>query len=140
MEGLGPDRKAGLWLTNFKGVPVARTLSPFDLIYLDQDYGVVHCVEISTQGEYEPFRGDPASALVLPPKTIVASKTRVGDKLMFRTVDEPKTSTEEEPGQTTLAQNGPGPQSPSAQPATAHFFNSAFPAPQVQSGGSDRKS
>jgi hypothetical protein len=136
MEGLGPDRKAGLWLTNFKGVPVARTLSPFDLIYLDQDYGVVHCVEISTQGEYEPFRGDPASALVLPPKTIVASKTRVGDKLMFRTVDEPKTSTEEEPGQATPAQNGSGPQSTSAQPATTHFFNSAFPAPQVDSGGS----
>lgn len=55
MEGLGPDRKAGLWLTNFKGVPVARTLSPFDLIYLDQDYGVVHCVEISTQGNTNHF-------------------------------------------------------------------------------------
>ena len=49
MEGLGPDVKAGLWLTNFRGVPVARTLSPFDLIYLDIEYRVVHCIEISMQ-------------------------------------------------------------------------------------------
>ncbi|MGA2727330.1 MAG: hypothetical protein ABSE96_05925 [Terracidiphilus sp.] len=135
MEGLGPDRKAGLWLTNFRGVPVARTLSPFDLIYLDKDYGVVHCVEISTEGEYEPFRGDPASALVLPPKTIAMSKTRVGDKLMFRTVDDPQVAPAE-PEQTAVSQDAPISKSPPAQPATAHFFNSAFPAPPAQSGGS----
>ena len=136
MEGLGPDRKAGLWLTNFKGVPVARTLSPFDLIYLDKDYGVVHCVEISTEGEYEPFRGEPASALVLPPKTIAMSKTRVGDKLMFRTVDDPQVAPAAEPGQTAISQDAPVPKPPTAQPVTARFFNSAFAAPPAQSGGS----
>jgi hypothetical protein len=136
MEGLGPDRKAGLWLTNFKGVPVARTLSPFDLIYLDKDYGVVHCVEISTEGEYEPFRGEPASALVLPPKTIAISKTRVGDKLMFRTVDDPNVAPGAEPAQANLSQDAPGPKSPTDPPVTAHFFNSAFPAPPAQAGGS----
>jgi hypothetical protein len=125
-----------LWLTNFRGVPVARTLSPFDLIYLDKDYGVVHCVEISTEGEYEPFRGEPASALVLPPKTIAMSRTRVGDKLMFRTVDDPNVAPAAEPGQTAISEGAPGPKSPTAQPVTAHFFNSAFPAPPAQSGGS----
>jgi hypothetical protein len=136
MEGLGPDCRAGLWLTNFRGVPVARTLSPFDLIYLDKDYGVVHCVEISTDGEYEPFRGDPASALVLPPTTIMSSKTNVGDKLIFRTVDDSKAAESVDDGQGANPQSGQGPKSPAGQPATTHFFNSAFPAPAVQSGGS----
>jgi hypothetical protein len=133
MEGLGPDCRAGLWLTNFRGVPVARTLSPFDLIYLDNDYGVVHCVEISRDGEYEPFRGDPASALVLPATTITSSKTNVGDKLIFRTVDDSKAAESVDTGQ---GADRRGPKSPAGQPATTHFFNSAFPAPAVPSGGS----
>ena len=131
MEGLGPDRKAGLWLTNFKGVPVARTLSPFDLIYLDKDYGVVHCVEISTEGEYEPFRGEPASALVLPPKTISSSRIRAGDRLIFRAVDDPTARPAgSEPA--PVSQASPSPQFAPDQPARAQFFNSAFAAPPAQ--------
>jgi len=132
VEGL-PDGRSGLWLTNFKGIPVARTLSPFDLVYLDSSYRVVHCVEISVEGEYEPFRGDPASALVLPPKSISSSKLQPGDALQFRTA-------EANPG------HGSGPRpSPAAlrppvmQPAPdqpAHFFNSSFPVPTADSMGS----
>ncbi len=131
VEGL-PDGRSGLWLTNFKGIPVARTLSPFDLIYLDRDYSVVHCVEISTEGEYEPFRGDPASALVVPPKSIVASRLRAGDRLLFRTVDA-------EASQQSSSSSGPAgkvrhatlrpPQQPADQPGGTHFFNSSFPLP-----------
>jgi hypothetical protein len=137
MEGLGEDVKAGLWLTNFRGVPVARTLSPFDLVYLDAEYRVVHCVEISTEGEYEPFRGAPASALVLPPKAIVASKTRPGDKLQFRAVDEseaPQPASERRPARRS-APAAPPPQ-PADEPAQpAHFFNSTFPVPAPQQVG-----
>ncbi|MGO9438340.1 MAG: hypothetical protein ACLPH3_09925 [Terracidiphilus sp.] len=142
MEGLGPDCKAGLWLTNFKGVPVARTLSPFDLIYLDSNYSVVHCVEISTEGEYEPFRGQPASALVLPAKTIASCKMHAGERLAFRAVDAPviRPAAGSAPAAAPQASPSPHP-SPSAQPpadrsSTPRFSNSAFPAPPPQAAGS----
>jgi hypothetical protein len=134
VEGL-PDGRSGLWLTNFKGIPVARTLSPFDLVYLDPSYYVVHCVEISVDGAYEPFRGEPASALVLPAKSIVRSKTQAGDRFLFRTVDTPQTQPS---GSTEQARPNPAaalPAAPSGTPATAHFFNSAFPIPPVESVG-----
>lgn len=154
MEGLGPDVRAGLWLTNFKGIPVARTLSPFDLIYLDKEYRVVHCVEISTEGEFEPFRGEPASALVLPPTAIATSRTRPGDRLQFRAEDGPVAQTpiqggatavraEEQPARPALPQRKP--QSPPSAPPSlgagsppdhpAHFFNAAFAVPQAENVG-----
>jgi hypothetical protein len=136
MEGLGPDCKAGLWLTNFMGVPVARTLSPFDLIYLDANYSVVHCVEITTEGEYEPFRGQPASALVLPPKTIAQTRTHAGDRLMFRAVDAPGAQPSDASKQTAAQPASPEARPSSDQPARAHFFNSAFPVAPPQDGGS----
>src|ERR1700749_4683253 len=88
IEGLGPGVKTGLWLTHFRNVPVARTLSPFDLIYLDTSSRVVHAVELSTDGEFAPFFGQPASALILPPQSIASSKTRPGDQLLVQPVEE----------------------------------------------------
>lgn len=82
IEGLGPGETTGLWLTNFKAIPVARTLSPFDLIYLDQEHRVVHAVELTTDGAFEPFDGEPASAFVLPSSTIASTQTRAGDQLI----------------------------------------------------------
>jgi len=131
VEGL-PDGRSGLWLTNFKGIPVARTLSPFDLVYLDPSYQVVHCVEISVEGEYEPFRGDPASALVLPPKSISSSRMLPGDRLQFRTADPNR-----------MPASGPRPshaalKPPTLQPAPdqpAHFYNSSFPVRQPDDMG-----
>jgi hypothetical protein len=87
IEGLPANSRTGLWLTNFKGVPVARTLSPFDLVYLDKDNRVVQGVELSKDGEFAPFKGQPASALVLPPKSLATSKTREGDQLELRVAE-----------------------------------------------------
>jgi hypothetical protein len=87
IEGLPANSRTGLWLTNFKGVPVARTLSPFDLVYLDKDNCVVQGVELSKDGEFAPFKGQPASALVLPPKSLATSKTREGDQLELRVLE-----------------------------------------------------
>ena len=88
IEGLAPNAKTGLWLTHFRSVPVARTLSPFDLAYLDSEHRVVHSVELSTDGEFAPFKGQPASALVLPAQSISSSKTRTGDQLIIRAVED----------------------------------------------------
>ena len=87
IEGLPANSRTGLWLTNFKGVPVARTLSPFDLVYLDKDNRVVQGVELSKDGEFAPFKGQPASALVLPPKSLATSNTREGDQLDLRVAE-----------------------------------------------------
>jgi len=86
MEGPGADAGSGLWLIRFRGVPVARAFSPFDLIYLDKDLRVVHGVELTAESRFEPFKGQPASALILPSKTIVASKTRAGNQINMREV------------------------------------------------------
>lgn len=83
IEGLPATSRTGLWLTNFKGVPVARTLSPFDLIYLDKDNKVLHGVELSRDGEFAPFKGRPSSALVLPSQSLTTSNTREGDQIEF---------------------------------------------------------
>lgn len=133
VEGL-PDGRSGLWLTNFKGIPVARTLSPFDLVYLDPSYIVVHCVEISVEGEYEPFSGDPASALVLPPRSIASSRMQPGDRLLFRTVD-PGVQPSSGSRPSRSPQKPPIPQPAAGQPGGAHFFNSAFPIPPADNSG-----
>jgi hypothetical protein len=89
MDGLAPvDARAGLWLTHFQGVPVARSRNPFDLIYLDEGYHVIHTIEISLNSAFAPFRGNPASALILPAKSIAASKTFTGDRIVFRIVEQ----------------------------------------------------
>ncbi|HEY6489425.1 MAG: hypothetical protein WCC26_21870 [Terracidiphilus sp.] len=86
MEGLGPDASDGAWLIHFKGVPVARAISPFDLIYLDKDFRVVHGIELFADSSFEPFKGQPSSALILPTRTLTASKTRSGHQINFREI------------------------------------------------------
>lgn len=81
MGGLAPDARSGIWLTHFQGVPAARAASSFDLIYLDDQHRVLHAVEISKHSEFKPFKGQPASALILQPKTIARSKTFSGDRI-----------------------------------------------------------
>ncbi len=81
MEGLAPSARNGIWLVNFKGVPVARSHSAFDLVYLDDEHRVVHAIEITQRGEFTPFKGDPTSALILPETSLIRSKTFTGDRL-----------------------------------------------------------
>jgi hypothetical protein len=83
MEGLDSESSTGLWLTHFRAVPVARAVSPFDLIYLDKDHAVVQAAALTADSAFEPFEGEPASALVLPPSIITASQTRAGDQLVI---------------------------------------------------------
>ena len=139
IEGLPANSRTGLWLTNFKGVPVARTLSPFDLVYLDKDNRVVQGVELSKDGEFAPFKGQPASALVLPPKSLATSKTREGDQLDLR-VAEPDVRPEVQaevlpapvaPPPTTaiLAASQPKGPVPAELSPSAHFFSPSEIAP-----------
>jgi hypothetical protein len=89
MKGLVPDERDGICLINFQGVPIARAAAAFDVIYLDERHRVLRAIEIEPGREYAPFRGQPASALILPPKTIARSKTFTGDEIAFHALEEP---------------------------------------------------
>ena len=80
-EGLAAHTRYGIWLVNCQGVPVARSASEFDLLYLDEEHRVLHGIEISRDGDFEPFRGHSVSILVLQPKTIARSRTFTGDRI-----------------------------------------------------------
>jgi hypothetical protein len=86
MEGLPKSAPEGLWFINFKGVPVARSQSPFDLVYLDEHARVVQAIEISPTSIFESFSGSPASAFILPPKSVSRSKTFTGDRIAVKVV------------------------------------------------------
>jgi hypothetical protein len=129
IEGLPANARTGLWLTNFKGVPVARTLSPFDLVYLDKEQRIAHSVELSKDAEFAPFRGQPSSALVLPPRSIASSETRDGDVLDLRVIEaapaEPESApaeAAEEPAQTAAVEP------PKESSLSARFYSASTPA------------
>lgn len=133
IEGLDTDIASGLWLTHFKGVPVARTLSPFDLIYLDKDYRVVHCVELTTDSDFAPFKGLPESALVLPSQSIASTDTRNGDQLILRFAQQVVPEPAARPAIPTPApQISPGSRSLRDLSPSSRFSNISFPAPPVQ--------
>lgn len=88
MEGLSSETSTCLWLTHFMSVPVARAVSPFDLVYLDKNACVVHAVALTVDSVFEPFQGEPASALVLPASIIASSQTQPGDQLVIVTAPE----------------------------------------------------
>jgi hypothetical protein len=80
-QGLAAHTRYGIWLINCQGVPVARAASDFDLLYLDEEHRVLHGIELSPSGEFEPFRGHSASILILQSKTIARSRTFTGDRI-----------------------------------------------------------
>lgn len=73
----------GLWLVPSWGIHTIGMLFPIDVIYLDADYQVILLVE-----HLGPFRISPiclksASVLELPPHTIYASQTKLGDRMLI---------------------------------------------------------
>ena len=89
MEGISPGAMIGYWLVDFRGVPVARAQSPFGLVYLDESHHVLQAIEISPDSVFTPFRGVPASALVVLPGAITASRTKKDDQLVLSLVKKP---------------------------------------------------
>ena len=119
MKGLVPDERDGIWLINFGGVPIARAGAPFDMIYLDEEHRVLHTIEVAPDREYAPFRGQPASALILPPKTIGRSKTFTGDEIAFYALEEPVIEPETASSSQPIGESGQDAQlkiAPSSEP------------------------
>ena len=124
MEGLAGTTGAGHWITRFHGLPIARSYSPFDLIYLDDEYRVVHDVEITQNSNFVPFKGLPTSALVLPPRSIASSKTFTGDRIALRALETAQRPSEEVKSSPRPAQAEPTPAV--IAPAAARRLNITF--------------
>jgi uncharacterized membrane protein (UPF0127 family) len=61
---------------------------PLDLIYLDENYRVIHLVEYFPTFRIAPLRTQAESVLELPTHTIYSSQTQPGDQLVICVADE----------------------------------------------------
>jgi len=73
----------GLWIVPSSGVHTVGVLFPLDLIYLDEQYRVLHLVESFPTFRIAPLRTQAASVLQLPAHSIFSSQTKPGDPLVI---------------------------------------------------------
>jgi len=74
---------ASLWMTPFRGIPATGIITPFDLVYLDENCRVIDTVESFSTIRATPSSQWTASALALPTHSIFASQTQPGDQLVI---------------------------------------------------------
>lgn len=63
-------------------------LFPIDLIYIDENYRVIHTIEHFPSFRISPIRTQASSVLQLPTHTIYSSQTYPGDQLLICAIDE----------------------------------------------------
>ena len=73
----------GLWVVPSSGVHKFGVFFPLDLIYLDDNYQVIHVIEYFPSFRIAPLKIKAASVLELPPHTIYSSQTQPGDVLVI---------------------------------------------------------
>jgi uncharacterized membrane protein (UPF0127 family) len=78
---LRPDE--GIWVVPSQGVHTFGLFFPIDLIYLDEDYKVIHVVEYFRPFKIGPIKTQAGSVLELPTHTIYSSHTQLGDQLVI---------------------------------------------------------
>ena len=88
IEGLGPNADTGLWLNPLKSVPTVPRLSPYDLVYLDEDCRVMHGIALVPDDEVPRFDGHASSALLLPIHTFSTSQSLPGDQVIICSAEE----------------------------------------------------
>ena len=94
----------GLWVVPSNGSHTIGLLFPVDLVYLDAENRVIHLVEQLRPFRLSRIRFSCASVLELPPHTIYASQTRVGDLLLICPPDEIETELRKVAGKETERQ------------------------------------
>jgi uncharacterized membrane protein (UPF0127 family) len=78
----------GLWVVPSSGIHTLGVLFPLDLIYLDDNYQVIHVIEYFPTFRIAPLKIRAASVLELPPHTIYSSQTQAGDLLVICPAEE----------------------------------------------------
>lgn len=132
MDGLSPQDANGLWVINFRGIPIARTTNPFDLVYLDEGFRVLQAIEISQHSVFEPFKGQPESALILPAHTVHKSKTFTGDQVIIANAEQTQSPAATAP--TPPARSTVGPVPPRVAPVIGQRTISVGPRTNVPRG------
>jgi hypothetical protein len=129
IEGLAPESDTALWLNPLKCVPSVPRLSPYDLVYLDQEGRVVHSIELVPDDEAPRFDGPAASALVLPIHSFNASGTLPGDRVLLRPSAEPIATSAPSASSSALPFQASLPLEPVVpEPAPVRAWTSAFAA------------
>ena len=83
---LGLDE--GLWIVPSRGIHTVGVLFPLDLVYLNEDYKVIHVVESFPTFRISPIIAQAASVLELSTHTIYSSQTQPGDQLVICVAEE----------------------------------------------------
>jgi uncharacterized membrane protein (UPF0127 family) len=78
----------GIWVVPSRGVHTLGLLFPLDLIYLDEDYRVIHLVEYFPSFRIAPLKTQAESVLELATHTIYSSQTQPGDQLVICVAEE----------------------------------------------------
>ena len=78
----------GLWVVPSRGIHTIGVLFPLDLVYLDNDFRVIHVVESFPSFHVAPLLAQAASVLELPTHTIYPSQTQIGDQLLICVADQ----------------------------------------------------
>jgi uncharacterized membrane protein (UPF0127 family) len=73
----------GLWVVPSQGVHTFGLLFPLDLIYLDENYRVIHLVEYLPSFRIGPLKTHAESVLELPTHAIYSSHTQTGDQFVI---------------------------------------------------------
>jgi uncharacterized membrane protein (UPF0127 family) len=82
----------GLWIVPSRGVHTFAMRFPIDVVYLDGDKVVVHLEENLKPWRLAPVRMRAASVLELPPQTLHATGTALGDKIEIALGQRPEVS------------------------------------------------
>jgi uncharacterized protein len=109
----------GLWVVPSRGIHTIGVFFPIDLVYLDQDYRVIHIVESFPAFRVAPWRNQAASVLQLPTHTIYSSQTQVGDQLLICMANEMAQQLRVNivpPGEQTMSERVTGEPNTSEQP------------------------
>lgn len=83
---LGVDE--GLWVVPSRGIHTVGVLFPLDLVYLDENFKVIHVEESFPTFRISPWIAQTASVLELPTHTIYSSQTQPGDQLVICVAEE----------------------------------------------------
>jgi uncharacterized membrane protein (UPF0127 family) len=78
----------GLWVFPSCGIHTFGVLFPLDLVYIDENFRVIHAIEHFPAFRISPIRTQAFSVLQLPTHTIYSSQTHAGDQLLICAVDE----------------------------------------------------
>ncbi len=87
LHSLADNSQSGLWLSPCGDIPAGDSRLVFDLVYLDQDCRVIN-VESFPNLAWERPKEQVASALALPPRTIISTQTQPGDEIIIWTLEE----------------------------------------------------